>query len=684
MLATESPLPQYFDTDGKPLTGGFLYFGLVNQNPETAATSVYWDAAGTQPAAQPIGTINGYAARNGTPAIVYASGDYSLTVKNRKGRVVMSAPSSASNGVALSTLQAALAASTGATLVGDLPAGSGGVPMTLAAALNSLPATFEYFGAVGDGVTDDTTAIQNAISSGRRIISKKATYLVTTVAVSNVANICVDASKATFTSAKWSVFQFTSCNDLYWQGGTINPGTSNAGLTASNWYPFFVTTSSRVIVTGVSVINQGATGNTGSPAPAFTCITFWSVDRGTISNCFTYNGGDNSIWCFYGNDINIVNNVIYGNFKGRAITVQQVHAGSITGNTIANGWGDGISIHGSDNFSVTGNAIYNMAVDALELGTSRGISIEFDENATPTTVTAANVGMYVFNGVYARNIVVSGNTISNVSLAMSFGGKTIGGNFYGNYGVVSVVGNIFENCSQGILLNPGCRGTRIAENTIRDMGQGGILVNFTADYGGYVTSDIHIVRNQLSKCNTQALGYTPIHVLGTYLPANNVLALNNTYDDPALSNAIALLSSRASGNQGLTSVGMIGSANVVDVQAPFGGLTNYNDLATALTIGSCHEFVFTGQLTDAFQTVYAIPSNAAVVAHIQIGSADRLMAIGTLYAHNGTTPASSFVGIGTTYAQISGGNLQLKGNTSGGTANYGGIYTIKIIVMKNT
>lgn len=93
-LATQSPFPQYFDTSGSPLNAGRLYFGLTGQNPETSPTTVYWDTAGTQPAAQPIITSNGYTMRAGTPAVVYAAGDYSLTVKTSRGRMIYTAASS--------------------------------------------------------------------------------------------------------------------------------------------------------------------------------------------------------------------------------------------------------------------------------------------------------------------------------------------------------------------------------------------------------------------------------------------------------------------------------------------------------------------------------------------------------------------------------------------------------------
>ena len=74
---------------------GYIYYGLPNLNPETNPTAVFWDAAATQPAAQPIRTSGGYPVRYGTPASVYVSGDYSITVRNKKGALVGTRPVSA-------------------------------------------------------------------------------------------------------------------------------------------------------------------------------------------------------------------------------------------------------------------------------------------------------------------------------------------------------------------------------------------------------------------------------------------------------------------------------------------------------------------------------------------------------------------------------------------------------------
>lgn len=98
MLATQSPFPFFADLDGSPLDNGDLYFGEVNQNPITNPVEVYWDSAGTQPAAQPVKVMNGYAVRAGTPALIFAEDDYSLTVKNSKGSLVFHTTSSIFSG----------------------------------------------------------------------------------------------------------------------------------------------------------------------------------------------------------------------------------------------------------------------------------------------------------------------------------------------------------------------------------------------------------------------------------------------------------------------------------------------------------------------------------------------------------------------------------------------------------
>lgn len=95
MLITQNPFPQFFDTDGKPLTDGRIYFGVAGQNPRTSPVAIYTDAAGTQPIAQPVRTLGGYPVRNGSPVNIYTPSAYSLAVYTSNGTLVAYAPDSA-------------------------------------------------------------------------------------------------------------------------------------------------------------------------------------------------------------------------------------------------------------------------------------------------------------------------------------------------------------------------------------------------------------------------------------------------------------------------------------------------------------------------------------------------------------------------------------------------------------
>ena len=86
------PYPIFTDLDGSPLDDGYLYIGAINDDPETNPIQVYWDSALTIPATQPIRTSNGYAYRNGTPALLYTGGEFSITIRNKRNEFVLYSP----------------------------------------------------------------------------------------------------------------------------------------------------------------------------------------------------------------------------------------------------------------------------------------------------------------------------------------------------------------------------------------------------------------------------------------------------------------------------------------------------------------------------------------------------------------------------------------------------------------
>lgn len=158
MSQLQTPLEQFNDTSGVPLNNGYVYVGSENLNPEISPIVVYWDADLTIPAAQPLRTSGGYIVRNGIAARVYTAVErYSITVRTSQGALVTHQSS-------ITTINDALAASTGASLIGFIQSGTGAVATTVQAKLRQTVSAID-FGVVGDGATDDTVALQAAINS---------------------------------------------------------------------------------------------------------------------------------------------------------------------------------------------------------------------------------------------------------------------------------------------------------------------------------------------------------------------------------------------------------------------------------------------------------------------------------------------------------------------------------------
>jgi hypothetical protein len=173
-LSIQPTFPIFTDIDGQPLEDGYIFIGVANLAPIGNPISVYWDAALTIAAAQPIRTRGGYPINSGTPARLYVNSDYSILVQNRNGSVVYSAPA------ATERLSDVIIGGIDSTDVSFLQSGSGAVTRTVQAKLRES-VSVKDFGATGDGVTDDTAAIVLALAASKSVYFPAGTYLCSSI-----------------------------------------------------------------------------------------------------------------------------------------------------------------------------------------------------------------------------------------------------------------------------------------------------------------------------------------------------------------------------------------------------------------------------------------------------------------------------------------------------------------------
>lgn len=149
------PKFQFSNALGLPMSGGTLTSYLAGT---TTLETTYQDEALTSANTNPI-TLD---SRGECTIWLDSTKDYKFVLKNALGVTQWTADDITGAGALAERLKADLAASGGSALVGYMPAGTGADATSVQAKLRET-VSVKDFGAVGDGATDDTAAIQDAI-----------------------------------------------------------------------------------------------------------------------------------------------------------------------------------------------------------------------------------------------------------------------------------------------------------------------------------------------------------------------------------------------------------------------------------------------------------------------------------------------------------------------------------------
>lgn len=268
MTRFTNPVPLFLDGRGGLLDAGYIFLGDVNTDPEVGANqlAIFWDAAMTIPAPQPLRTLGGVIVNGIAPSFVYfAETDYSMVVRDVDSVLVSSIPSgTASGGVAYQPLDADLTAI--AAVGGQTAYGRSLLTMV------DAPDLAAEVGIGSAGVLDEATAAQYRANTADLVLTTDQVWLAAVpVALAAVAgavavnlNLGINFTLA-MTGTPWTLSNPT--NGKPGQGGTIEitqDATGNRLLTyGANWKfvggadPVLSTAANSKDILGYKVLADG-------------------------------------------------------------------------------------------------------------------------------------------------------------------------------------------------------------------------------------------------------------------------------------------------------------------------------------------------------------------------------------------------------------------------------------------
>lgn len=407
---------QFFDNSGNPLTGGKLYsYAAGTTTPQAAYTS----ASGATPLSNPI--ILDSAGRIATGEIwITAGSNYKFVLKTSTDTTLATWDNiTGINGTGITS---------NASSVTYDPAGTGAVSTTVQAKLREF-VSVKDFGALGDGTTNDTAAIQAAIDSGKGgIYFPEGKYRVTSqITLTSDLLIFGAGKRKSIIAADFStvgIYMLYGLNESnltfrdmsLWGYLTENAGTVKAFASAYvsgcsevlfDNCEFSTCTTHTLTLTRDFAASWIQSGNPNSQA-SVDALTATSCQNVRVKNCSFRYAGSNHFAAFGVNGLWLESTDFSDNVNFYDILIDGASTGTVIQNYAVNANVNVLNNIGTNSMLIVDTSSANLEGNIND--TVFLYSYDFDQQI-------ANLATPFFHQNYAyRNIRISNNRLNKISL----------------------------------------------------------------------------------------------------------------------------------------------------------------------------------------------------------------------------------------------------------------------------
>lgn len=490
---------QFFDNNGDPLSGGKLW---SYQAGTTTPQTTYTTAAGNVAHTNPIVLDSG--GRVSTGEIWLTAGSNYKFVLMTSADVVLATWDNITgiNGTGIATNASAVAYD---------PSGTGAVQTTVQDKLRQT-VSVKDFGAVGDGVADDTSAIQAALTASQSVHIPSGTYKISsTLNLQGQSFLFGDGGSSEITCANGdiSIIYGLSTNNCVVQNLKISitvAGTAaytgavhfknsnncrveNVEIDGASWAGVYLESSSYCCVTGVYAHNWRGSIQDSADICVYRASQFNVIDGNQL-----FGNGWHGILVQepVAGQLpikNVLSNNRVGAHKTYGIAVYAVTAGGadlfteivanhvedIDGATLSGNAGAGIYIQSSGGVSIVGNVVRNCCLSTSSL------------TLTPAGIAINNLSSGLSPCTISGNVVSQIKNYYGIEVASSSGGVSIAGN------TVLLTANT-ASTTTGIYINAASNCT-ISSNTVR-------LSSATGETGIFIFANGADISNNVVTNNT--------------------------------------------------------------------------------------------------------------------------------------------------------------------------------------